>query len=159
VITKVHAACGAGGAARSGLVQGVRGRASTTSRAPSLSVHVDITDIRGMGEPATQGSAPPAALAAGRFDAKVPQILGQAHERLLILSVAAQPLLANGPCCGLAFHTRRIARSVRMHTLAVRGTRPGEEEPRAEFHWTPPSSPFGHHGAFIGRQRAANLPQ
>jgi hypothetical protein len=46
-----------------------------------------------------------------------------------------------------------------MHTIAVGGTRPGEEETGAEFHLTPPSHAFGNQSACIFCHGAAHLQQ
>ena len=75
------------------------------------------------------------------------------------LTVAAKHLLDDGPFGRLNFYTRRIARSIRMATIAVWGARPGKQDTGTEFHLTPPSHAFGNQGAFLFCHGAANLQQ
>jgi len=124
-----------------------------------LSVDVDVPGIRGIGEQATQGGATPAALAAGRLDTKLQQILRQAYERLMILSVAAKHLLDHCSFRRLNLDTSGVARPIRMRPIAIGWSGPGKQETSTQFHLTPPAHAFGNQRPFIFCHGTANLQQ
>ncbi|MCR6630164.1 MAG: hypothetical protein NVV74_09010 [Magnetospirillum sp.] len=86
-------------------------------------------------------------------------MLGQGEQAALVLNIAGEQLLDHGGLGRLNRDACRIAGAVGVHTVAVRGSGPGQEASGAQLHLPASSHTFGDQGALIFGDRTPDLQQ